>query len=442
MRRHSALVLAILCSAFVGTAHGQPVYLMQPSTAGCTGVCPGRLLTVALDTPAILDSRPIPAADNLGSQIAGSGGTYATPDGALLLWLEPSRAAGLPPLLGIHALATRTSTTLTLPLQAQGFVGHPRRSEIFLTDAVGPIAMSLAGVRRLSAPSCAGPSSLPLQISGDGSRVLYSCAAFGEAAFILDADSGSTVAMVNGTFATALSGDGHELFRLEVAPASTPPAFVLRRYATADGSLLMERNMGALQTPYTVRVDPRTRRVFVIGGTAVSALDPVTLEPVAAGVVPHVAQAGGVETLTFDPNQPMMYVSTIGIVEPSDRTVGYHALRTDDLTTAFTLVAGGQRAATFMAPPRPAAPVSLVSTVQGTTVHFSWTAGVSNATTLGYVLEAGTAPGAANLVTFDVGLPTTFAVSGVPPGTYYVRVRAANVSGSGPASNEVVVTVS
>ena len=87
----------------------------------------------------------------------------------------------------------------------------------------------------------------------------------------------------------------------------------------------------------------------------------------------------------------------------------------------------------------PAVPGALTSSVAGRLVSLSWDAAAGNATT--YVIEAGTAPGLANLVVFPTGtLDTTF-VAPVPPGTYYVRVRAANAFGVSPPTNEVVVVV-
>jgi hypothetical protein len=57
-----------------------------------------------------------------------------------------------------------------------------------------------------------------------------------------------------------------------------------------------------------------------------------------------------------------------------------------------------------------------------------------------YQLEAGSAPGASNIVVVHTTAPTLSATA--PPGVYYVRVRARNATGLGPASAEVVVNVS
>lgn len=87
----------------------------------------------------------------------------------------------------------------------------------------------------------------------------------------------------------------------------------------------------------------------------------------------------------------------------------------------------------------PQAPSALSATVANGLVTLSWTAAAGNATT--YVVEAGTGPGLSNIGALPLGhLDTTFSTP-APPGTYVIRVRAANAFGVGPASNEVTVVV-
>jgi hypothetical protein len=73
------------------------------------------------------------------------------------------------------------------------------------------------------------------------------------------------------------------------------------------------------------------------------------------------------------------------------------------------------------------------------TVRLTWDR--SPALIAGFVVEAGSAPGLSNLGTFPVTNGTTLTVPNVPPGTYYVRVRAWNYIGASAPSNEIIVAV-
>jgi hypothetical protein len=86
----------------------------------------------------------------------------------------------------------------------------------------------------------------------------------------------------------------------------------------------------------------------------------------------------------------------------------------------------------------PGAPGNLIASVSGLNVAFQWNAAAGSPTS--HELEAGTAPGKSNLGTFPVGLTAQFATP-APPGVYYVRIRARNACGVGPASNEVLVLI-
>jgi pimeloyl-ACP methyl ester carboxylesterase len=88
----------------------------------------------------------------------------------------------------------------------------------------------------------------------------------------------------------------------------------------------------------------------------------------------------------------------------------------------------------------PSAPRSLTAVPGATTVSFAWTPPVSGPVS-SYILEAGSASGLSNHGSFDLGSGTAYTATGVGAGTYYVRMKAKNQSGMGPASNEVSFTV-
>jgi hypothetical protein len=87
--------------------------------------------------------------------------------------------------------------------------------------------------------------------------------------------------------------------------------------------------------------------------------------------------------------------------------------------------------------PAPDIVTGLNAAVAGSTVTVTWhaTPGATH-----YGLEAGSAPGTANLAVIATGTPS-LTVNGVPPGTYHVRVRAIGVGGQGQRSADIVVVV-
>jgi Fibronectin type III domain len=90
----------------------------------------------------------------------------------------------------------------------------------------------------------------------------------------------------------------------------------------------------------------------------------------------------------------------------------------------------------------PGAPLNLVASSSGSSVTLSWNASSGADPLNTYVIEAGSAPGLANLANFATGnTQTIFQASGIGAGTYYVRVRAASVGGISPPSNEAVLVV-
>ena len=90
----------------------------------------------------------------------------------------------------------------------------------------------------------------------------------------------------------------------------------------------------------------------------------------------------------------------------------------------------------------PGAPMNLGASVIGNAVTLTWAPPSGGCPVTSYVIEAGSSPGLSNLASFSTGSPALgFSSTGVPAGTYFVRVRATTSTGTGAASNEVLVMV-
>lgn len=88
-------------------------------------------------------------------------------------------------------------------------------------------------------------------------------------------------------------------------------------------------------------------------------------------------------------------------------------------------------------PDLPGAPGNFSVSASGTAATFAWTPPATGLPPFGYVIEAGSAPGLADLaILLTGGAVTSYTVRGVPQGTYFLRVRAQNEAGTGPASGE------
>ena len=86
------------------------------------------------------------------------------------------------------------------------------------------------------------------------------------------------------------------------------------------------------------------------------------------------------------------------------------------------------------------APGSLRAFVSGATVVLDWAAPTVFAAS-SYVIEAGSVSGAIDQANSNVGNTTSYTASPVPPGVYYVRIRAVGDGVVSAASNEVIVSV-
>jgi hypothetical protein len=92
---------------------------------------------------------------------------------------------------------------------------------------------------------------------------------------------------------------------------------------------------------------------------------------------------------------------------------------------------------------RPGPPDGFRANVVGSgSVLFTWHPPEDGSPVTGYYLEAGSQPGLSDLApAYPLPVSTSFSVTGVPPGVYYVRLRGANSAGIGPPAVEKRVVV-
>jgi hypothetical protein len=109
------------------------------------------------------------------------------------------------------------------------------------------------------------------------------------------------------------------------------------------------------------------------------------------------------------------------------RVQAVNQLGAGPMSSEITFVAGG--------PDQPGNPTGLAVTWSGTVATLTWNPS-SGATR--YDIEAGSTAGSSNIAVINVGATTRYVVD-VPPGTYFVRVRAASATAVSGPSNEIVV---
>ena len=115
-------------------------------------------------------------------------------------------------------------------------------------------------------------------------------------------------------------------------------------------------------------------------------------------------------------------------------------------TTTYTLIATGASGATVtrtatvtVTPPPsplPSAPTTMAASVNRSLVTLSWRAPTTGAAPDRYLLDVGTSPGTANLLSGS-SVGNVLTISGeLAKGRYYARVRAVNAAGASGYSNE------
>lgn len=178
---------------------------------------------------------------------------------------------------------------------------------------------------------------------------------------------------------------------------------------------------------------PLDLRAVVTGGTVQLAWRAATASIVSSYRLLVGVTSGGTEVGTFDVGAATTFSAAAPPGAFFVRAVAVNACGVGAPSAETVAVVGGA-----FVPPTP--PFGLEAALTGSTVSFTWGAPSIGTGPFTYRLEAGSATGLANIANVTLGVPS-FVVPGVPPGIYYVRVRAIAGGVVGPPGNEVVVVV-
>lgn len=241
----------------------------------------------------------------------------------------------------------------------------------------------------------------------------------------------------------------------------SPPTFLIEALPDGDPQALSRLPQGGMAQARLPKVQMIKIHTRLSGGLPVTVTEPpIDVIANANPASSYTPATGGCLSWTdraFNPSEPSLYYVRV-LQEPTRRWTYHDCVAiaatpegvalglTEPTCAAMPINSVEERAWSSpiwyeppgLVPANP--PTALVAAVTGSLVSLVWTP-PAGASPLGYVLEAGSGPGLANIATLPLGAATSFSVNGVPAGAYWIRVRAANAFGASDPSNEVVVSV-
>ena len=328
-----------------------------------------------------------------------------------------------------------TGTESTVGVDFRPVLAHPRQPMLFgYADRYDLARLDSRGLARWK-PCPATTSALPFDVSLDGRELFVACPS--NEIVVLDTDTGTAVRRLAVPtpirFLAVNAAD--ELVVQRVVPGPSP--YEVARLNASNGQELASRS----SLVNVARTGSR-RQLMEFNASATPGIE---------------GEYRLVDSATLTVSRPLGNYLTLSarvFVSPDGReavfnTSGYSVytrsqVRRLDVATGEILSSVvmdlGQRIAVSVTPV-PLAPVSPTAIVAGSTVTLSWQLPRESPLATAYRLDLGSAPGASDLGTITLGSDETLRASGVPPGRYYVRVRAVNATGVSAPSTEVLVEV-
>lgn len=440
VRTVAALIAGVLCTL---PAVAQPRMFAIVPTPGATSLWEARVddgIPQDVRRLALVAGGLSPLDIDGGQPVVAGGGQF-------VLWRTGTPGS----LIAVDRL---TGSTYELPDPGPLRVSDPTRARVFASAPAGVASLTPAGVVML--PGTAGLT--PAAISVDGNR-LFALALTSAGPphryelRTIDSVSGATLGAVpvgDDVVQVVPSADETSVWVLSQAGTDLPQPTRLREVVVPSGNVRIEIDLQPETLFESVRarieaIDRGSGRVVVsivrrgkvlrgaLLGAELRLFDDSTgaevgRTPIEGEAVSHLDRASGT-LLTYAPHWLPLLPCLAGVLHRVSVTTGQEISRTP---------LGACMRAAFAAPPMPPVLSAPVLT-PNRTATLSWAR--SPELTLGFTVEAGSAPGLSNLAFVPVMTGTTLTVPNVPPGIYYVRVRAWNYIGPSAPSNEIAVSV-
>ncbi len=470
----------------IGDAQTPAASLTVTASSNATALVPNTAAALALEGSGANRTLVVtPAADQFGSATI----TLTVSDGAL----TASRAFALTvtsvddaPTLAVIAAQTTAEDTPVVVTLAVGDVDTPvsaltvqaTSSDATLVPADG-FAMSGSGSARTvtitPAANQSGAATITVTVS-DGSRTASRSFTLSVTAVSDPPSFAAGVPMsVSTLVGTATS------FPVTVTDPDTAGATLSLSGVTTNPSLLA--NSGIAVVPASSTPSSRTFTVTLTPAPGASGTGGVTLTAGdGASTVTHAVAL----SVTATPAAPDAPVTLTASVAGSALQLSWIAATTGTPATSFVVSVGTAPGATTLAPqttsataiavpvsaggtyyarvravngfgtsaaspevavtftllePTPGRPVQFGAVFSGRRVTVSWAAPATGDPVTNYVLEGGSAPGLADYGRLDLGTAQSLSLDGVPDGTFWLRLRAANGAGTGPASAELALVM-
>lgn len=167
--------------------------------------------------------------------------------------------------------------------------------------------------------------------------------------------------------------------------------------------------------------------------------------PSGAAPTSYVIEAGltpGASQFVFDTGTAQTLINVQGVPNGTyyARIRGRDASGVGPASSEITVVVTGGGGPPCFGPP--GVPANVVATIIGSVAALTWMEPTTGCEPQSYVIQVGSSPGLTNIAQVDTGSDVrSYSVTGVPAGTYYVRVRARIGSTVGSPSSEVSATV-